>query len=148
LYDQGDSKPTLPAREAIMAKRRRRNGSSVRAWFKEQFQAHPEWLDVRENDTILNLWMTENNKTEVPDAIRANLASLKSKMRSELRGNKPGPRKTNRVAASSVAGEIDRLEVMIDNCISFARNLQVDKLDEVIKHLRRGRAQIMVAFDH
>jgi len=128
--------------------RRRRRGNSVRAWFKEQYDAHPELLDVRENDTILNQWMELNKKTEVPDSIRANLASLKSKMRSDKRGNKPGPKKANRVAASSVAGEIDKLEVMIDGCITFARNLQVDKLDEVIKHLRRGRAQIMVAFDH
>jgi hypothetical protein len=129
--------------------RKRKSGASVAAYFKALFEQHPEWLALRANKPVLDQWMADNNATTVPANIKANLASLKSKLRAEGRGHKgkkPGTKGASRAATGAVS-ELEHLEVMIDRCVEAARELAVKNIGPVLRHLRIARAEIVTLFD-
>ncbi len=137
--------------------RKKKKKLSLRAYFYQQFVAHPEWLDLKDNSAILEQWKVDNPGEEASDRIRANLASLKSKLRADKRGGvavpgkKRGPKPASAsvvvVVASAAIPELEKLEMLIDESVLFARSLAVAKLEPVIKHLRVARAQIIMMFD-
>ncbi len=135
--------------------RKKNKGQSLRGYFRHQLEEHPEWLDLKDNSAILEQWKIDNPGQDASERIRANLASLKSKMRADNRTDpngavvapkKTGPKKTN-VGPAAAVKELEKLEMMIDDCVSSARALAVDRLESVIKHLRIARAQIVLMFD-
>jgi hypothetical protein len=128
--------------------RKRKGGSSVAAYFTALFDQHPEWLALRENKAILDQWMKDNQKTTVPDNIKANLASLKSKLRAQkLRGAaKNGRKKGAAVKASAAERELEKLEEMIDQCVQAARESAVANIGPVLRHLRNARIEIVNLF--
>jgi hypothetical protein len=132
--------------------RKKSKKPSLRSYFKTHFDAHPEWLELKDNSGPLGQWQTDHPGQPVTAKIKANLASLKSKMRADLRGGSLRKAAPKTAAAVSVAPSaavegLEALEQMIDGCLAVARGMGVDRLGPVIKHLRIALAHIVLMFD-
>src|SRR5262245_33503830 len=132
----------------MMAKKRRK-GDSLSSYFRKVFTDHPDWLDLDHNKLVVEQWKQDHNGQEMIKREKGVMANMKSKMRAEKRGGKrrvlklAGPR----VSARAALADVERLEGMIDSCLAEARNLQVEDIELVVKHLRRARNNIVLLFD-
>ena len=134
-----------------MAKKRRRK--SMRAYFVEQFNQHPEWLELSDNSALVDQWMADHGGKAMPAKVKKSMATCKSSLRNALRssnGRRKGGRKKLAVldipARSAVSG-LDDLDAMIDKCLVAARDLNVIGIEPVLKHLRVAQAHIILLFD-
>src|SRR6478736_10526069 len=70
-----------------MAKKRSgKGGENVAGYFRKVFQEQPRLLHETSNQKLLDRWLADHpDQTEVPKAVKANLANLKSVLRSQQR---------------------------------------------------------------
>lgn len=141
-----------------MARKRRKN--SMRGYFREQFEQHPDWLDLADNSNIINQWIADHGGKEMPPKVKKSMATCKSSLRHAARsasgsgsgnGRKKGGRKKTLAVASAaprsaVAG-LEHLDEMIGTCLDTARGLYVVGIEPVLKHLRVAQAHIVLLFD-
>ena len=133
--DNGDGKP-----------------SSTMGYFRVIFQKNPRLLKTRSNEEVLKLWLADNpGQKQVPQKVKSTLANLKSLMRRKLRkrgsSNLQGlaedgfgpPRRSTKAKVSS----LETLEIQIDDCLTLARTLDREGLDNIIRHLRRARNEVV-----
>lgn len=137
-----------------MAKRKR-DGSGSWSYLNKLFDEHPEWLEQRSNDLILARYREDHGlaaDTPIEKAVKNNLANLKSVRRKKLRdAGKPravAAVKHTAVAVETVASprrtsKLEDLELLIDDCLTMARNLNRDGMDEIITMLRRARREVV-----
>lgn len=127
---------------------------STSGYFRRLFQENPKLLKSRSNEEVLNRWLADHPEmTEVPQNVKNNLANLKSVLRKKMRvkGAKKRaaatesaalPRKetpTRKIAAHT----LETLEEQIDECLTLARNLDPEGLEDVIRLLRRARNKVV-----
>jgi len=135
-----------------MARRRRRR-TSVRAYFREAFTTHPDWLRLSDNSEVLKQWSADHGGKAPDDKVKQSMAACKSAMRVEQGIATRGPHKARRrklvaaVPARAVLPDVEKLETMIYQADAYARTLEVHKLEPVVRHLRRALAHIVLAFD-
>lgn len=121
----------------------RRKRGSVSGYFRQLFDQHPEWLEGRSNDAILEQYRNDHGIAKdgaVPQSIKNNLANLKSALRkkSKIRGGK------KMVKVSQVSGsKLEALEELIDECLTLAKTLDREGLDQVIRKLRSARNDVV-----
>ena len=59
---------------------------STAGYFRKVFEEKPQWLNERSNKKLLKRWLADHpGQTEVPTSVKANLANLKSVLRSKRR---------------------------------------------------------------
>jgi len=109
------------------------------------YEEHPDWLDIKRNDLVLERYKQDHGGKEADDRIRANLANIKSVLRKQgLRG---GNHRVGRPVASAMARSggrgLEELEVQIDDALTMAKNLGREELESVIQHLRRARNEVV-----
>jgi hypothetical protein len=121
-------------------RRRRRRGQSVMGYFRQIFEQHPEWLKEKSNDLVLAQYRQDNKlaaDAAVDSRIKQNLANTKSIMRKHSR---TGGKARLQAAVAGLSGKrLESLEVLIDDCITLAKNLDREALHRVIDHLRTAR---------
>ena len=127
-------------------------GETTGGYFRRLFTEHPKWLTASTNADIVQRWLADNpGVTEMPKNIKNNLANVKSVLRSKLRkkpGRKPraeqaesaGDQETRR---SSGSQSLEMIEEQIDECLTLAKTLDRDGLEEVIRLLRRARNEVV-----
>jgi hypothetical protein len=131
------------------------NGENVSAYFKPILLENPSLLKGKSNQELLNRWLADHpGEKEVPNRIKAILSNLKSVLRKKLR-KKPGRKKAEEQVVETVmvlepaepvdAAEValESLEEQIDDCMSVAKSLDREGLDEVIRLLRRARNAVV-----
>lgn len=119
-------------------------------YFRKIFKQHPKYLGERSNKPLLDRWLKDHpGETEVPKAVRANLANVKSVLRSTKRKKtamrageiesvaQQRPVKVARVPSGG--SDLESLEHQIDECIISARILDREGLANVVDHLRLAR---------
>jgi hypothetical protein len=125
-------------------------GEPVQAYFRRIFEANPKLLRVRSNQKLLDQWLADHpDATEVPKNVKVGLQNIKGVMRSQKR-------KRKKAKAAAAAGPdvqpqrpapkknvLERLEEQIDDCLTFARDLENEGLESVISHLRRARNEVV-----
>ncbi len=125
---------------------------SIMGYFRTIFDENPKWLHERSNDKIAARWLQDNpGHDAMPKNVKNTLANLKSNLRKKTRG--PGSRKSK--AEDAAGGEVlaaavktkvkglDTLEIQIDECLTMARNIDRDALQEIIRLLRRARNEVV-----
>jgi hypothetical protein len=123
------------------------------SYFRKVFEEHPEWLREKSNDQVLARYREDHGLGDddpITFQIRSRLANLKSVLRKKYKiGRKkkraPQPEVSEIVLspAEIFQAEMERLEEQIDDCLTFAKNLDRKKLASVIHHLRRARNQVV-----
>ena len=137
--DGGDSQP---------------GGETTQGYFRRIFAENPELLKNRSNDKLLKRWLADHPGHEkVPANVKAGLSNVKSVLRS--RGRK---RRARKAAEATSRGEplqnharasrtskptLATLEEAIDDCMTLAKVLDRDRLDNIISHLRRARNEVV-----
>lgn len=131
------------------------DGGNVTDYFRQVFAENPTWLDTRSNDALFARWLKDHpGETEVPEPVRKNLSNVKSVLRSQSRKadvpKKPGRSKKDTLAtqhspdaARESGRKLDTLEEQIDECLTLAKNLDRDGLEDVINLLRRARNEVV-----
>ena len=135
-----------------MAKTKGRGGESISGYFRRLFESNPALLDHGKNDVILGQWQLDHPNQTIDDRIKGNLANTKSIMRKKF-GKVKRRHKRGKAAAidgaepkvhkvrSSIA-VLEKLEALIDECLSVARNQGSPGLDPSIKYLLAARRAV------
>jgi hypothetical protein len=128
-------------------------GESVAGYFRQVFDKHPRLLNKRSNAELFKIWLQDHPGHEtVPDKVKVGLQNIKSVLRQQ-RGKKGGRQKEAAAAEEAPApsarpaapkGALDRLEGLIDGCLSLARGLDPEGLGTVIEHLRQARNEVIL----
>lgn len=127
-------------------------GESISGYFRKIFRENPKLLKQRSNDELLSRWSLDHPGEPVTDRIKQNLANLKSILRKKRR-NKRGKGKkaaapvetalmTMTPAKKAYRG-LEALELEIDDCLTSARTLDREGLEDVINWLRRARNAVV-----
>jgi hypothetical protein len=118
-------------------------------YFRKVFKENPHLLKERSNKKLLQRWLADHpGETAVPKSVKANLANLKSVLRSKKRSKvaaraqlkqDPGqaPQKVARVPTGDT--QLELLEHQIDECLILAKTIDRDVLASIISHLRQAR---------
>jgi hypothetical protein len=128
-----------------MAKRRR---GSKSAYFREQFEKHPEWAAATTNKELMEQWKVDHPGKQMTKSHKQAMANVKSSLRHRKRGGKKRGAKLHqmltaagqRTGISSMVG----LEIRIDDCLSLARQMDADGLHNVISNLRKARNEVVL----
>jgi hypothetical protein len=127
----------------------------VAPYFRPIFEANRKLLKTRSNKELLERWLADHGGyKEVPKNVKSGLANLKSVMRKSLRSRR---KKKADATATSVAKpaaspflsknradtKLEKLEMLIDDCLTMAKVLDREGLDHVIKDLRRARNEVV-----
>ena len=137
-----------------MARGSKSEGTSKYAYFKQLFAKHPELLNGKQNDAILDHYLADHciaDGVELDKNVKSSMANLKSISRKKQRG-KPAASATTAAATSASAtaapkvragSKLEHLEEMIDDCLSMAKNHDRDGLKDVLHLLRRARNEVV-----
>src|SRR5947209_4936632 len=82
-------------------------GESVAGYFRKVFQEQPRLLHETSNQKLLDRWLADHpGQTEVPKSVKANLANLKSVLRSKQRKQVASRAEQARQAGQAAAGAV------------------------------------------
>lgn len=136
-----------------MARAKAKETESTAGYFKRLFEENKEWLNEGSNQELIDRWKKDHPGQDVTKSILNGLANTKSIMRKKLglgkrrrkRRKMAGaaaeqPAAARRVRASYAV--LERMEGMIDDCLTLARQQNSEGLDDLIKHLRLARRQV------
>ncbi|HLJ97331.1 MAG TPA: hypothetical protein VKU02_29500 [Gemmataceae bacterium] len=127
--------------------RRSKGGETVSGYFRKIFAQHPELLDSKSNQVLVERWKADHGATAMPNPIRSNLANLKSLLRKRRRlGLGIGEQSAAPAAVSTrsrASNGLETLEEQIDDCLTMAKNLDRTGLGEVIDLLRMARNKVV-----
>jgi hypothetical protein len=122
---------------------------NISAYFRQVFKEKPKWLEGRSNGEVLARWLKDHpGETVVSDRVKQNLSNVKSLLRNKLR-NKPGKAAAESQPAEPAAAPrkgvrgLETLEEQIDECMTLAKNLDREGLDDVINLLRKARNKVV-----
>jgi hypothetical protein len=128
-------------------------GESMAGYFRAIFKAQPKLLGERSNEPLLTQWLADHpDHSEVPDAVKASLSNTKSVLRSKKRKKKAvkhaepvqnGVEMVHVKAPAVKVKGLEALECQIDECLSVARNMDREGLDDVISLLRKARNAVV-----
>lgn len=125
-------------------------GETVTAYFRKVFAESPKLLGEKSNKDLLKRWLQDHpDQTEVPKSVRANLADLKSVLRSRKRNKLAKRADGNQLVQNGLkakiatvptgASALESLEHQIDECLISAKLLDREGLANVIDSLRKAR---------
>ncbi len=122
---------------------------SLSAYFRRHFEAHPDWLEAGTNAAVIERWQNDHAGEERTKKIDQTLANVKSQLRKKHGMIRHRKRKRGRPPGSGAGAEVkrartpvsilERLEGMIDQCLSFARAQNIEGFEGVINSLRHAR---------
>jgi hypothetical protein len=98
---------------------------------------------------LLQRWLTDHpGHREMPQKVKASLSNIKSTLRSKRRRKKATAPAENMVETANAPietgpSELEQLEVLIDDCLGQAKQVDREGLADVIDHLRRARNAVV-----
>src|SRR5262249_40287683 len=116
---------------------------SIAGYFRRIFRENPKLLGLKSNETLLQQWLADHpGHSEAPDSVKQGLANIKSVLRKKRKrkGRKAaaqsGQPAREKAPPATAAEErpLERLEYLIDQCLTIARDQQSAKLQGVIGH--------------
>jgi hypothetical protein len=122
-------------------------GENISGYFRMVFKENPALLHSRSNEVLLERWLKDHAwEKEVPARVKQNLANIKSILRKKSRKRKFGGGTAEPAVTSlrSVPSRgLESFEESIDDCLTKAKNLDRESLDNIIKLLRRARNEVV-----
>jgi hypothetical protein len=124
-------------------------------YFRRVFKENPTLLGSHSNAELFNHWLADHpGHAEVPKNVKGILFNLKSVLRKKRRKKVGAPKAVDHAVQAVVvatqpkpariaAKGLEALEEQIDDALTFARSLDRESLDEVIRLLRRARNAVV-----
>jgi hypothetical protein len=131
-------------------------GGSVSGYFKAIFRENPSLLKSTSNEDIFERWLKDHpSEKEVPDRVKGILFNVKSKLRKQLGAKRGRPRHEAQPAVAGQPAEVapmrrvplrwlEAVEERIDDCLTLAKHLDREGLEDVIGFLRKARNGVVV----
>jgi hypothetical protein len=128
------------------------NGESIAGYFRKVFAESPKLLKTRSNEKLLDRWLADHpDEKKVPDSVKSSLSNITSVLRSKKRKRRKAKAAAAEIAAGPAvvavktpkASVLESLEEKIDDCLTAARNLDKDGLEDVIRLLRKARNAVV-----
>src|SRR4051812_39400055 len=124
---------------------------SVSGYFRTLFEGNPKLLKTRSNDELLRRWLADHpGAKEVPNRVKQGLANVKSvlRKRGRQRGRRPEVVPDQTVAAVPPSSRrpsagLEQLEAQIDDCLTAARALGREGMENVLRLLRQARNEVV-----
>ena len=123
---------------------------SVSSYFRQYFKDHPRQLWKRSNEKALHQWLGDHpGYSEPPPTVKNTLANVKSLLRkvhpkrsahTAEEGEPAAPQPTPSRARPK---NLQQLEERIDDCMTFAREIDEEGLAEVLQLLRQARNRVV-----
>jgi hypothetical protein len=126
-------------------------GETTGGYFRRVFKENPKLLVTRSNEELLSRWLADHpGHKAVPPNIQKHLSNVKSVLR------KKGRKKHRKAKPAELDGAVqavnskptptritpkglEALEEQIDDCLTAAKKLDREGLDDVIRLLRNAR---------
>ena len=127
------------------------SGETIAGYFRKIFSENPGLLKKRSNATLLERWLADHpGEKAVPENVKTGLAYTKSVLRSKKRRRKKAKAEVAAGGGIPVAvprkpktSSLETLEEHIDDCLTFARQTDMDGLETVIRALRSARNSVV-----
>jgi hypothetical protein len=142
------------------AARKSGDGESIMGYFRPILEENRKLLKNRRNDELYDRWLKDHPEhKEVPEQVKNGLSNLKTALRKKYKIGKGKGKRGQKAAAApagdggaapvkraarGAAGQLERLEEQIDECMALARDLDREGLSKVIGFLRGARNQVVV----
>lgn len=127
-----------------MPRGRRAKPTSVSGYFRSLFQESPELIDQNNAQQLVSRFLAEHPGHD-EKRIRNSLANVKSLLRRQKRDHQD---RTGQIDSSNnnrfTHVSLELLEEHIDDCLTIARALDRQLLDQVIRLLRRARNEVVL----
>lgn len=126
----------------------------ISPYFRKLLEKRPDLVKNRSNEEIYDIWLTDHpGHKEVPTKVRNILSNIKSQLRNKKKRGRKRKAKAKAAATNGAVARgvvkststrsLEKLEEMIDDCLSLARNEAPQELETVIQHLRKARNQVV-----
>lgn len=128
-----------------MGRKKSQEGSSY-SYLKQLLLDNQDLLWGKKNADILARYRADHKMApdaEVEKKVMNNLANLKSVLRKATRKRRRAAAKQAGVKAPKPGTKLEALEERIDDCLTMARHLDAEGLQDVIQNLRRARNAVV-----
>ena len=131
------------------------NGETSSGYFRRVFKENPKLLVTRSNEELMARWVADHpGHKAMPPKVQGHMSNVKSLLRKkgrkklrrakkvEVDGALPAvstPPKPTRIAPKG----LEALEEMIDDCLTVAKRMDREGLDDVIRLLRNARNAVV-----
>ncbi len=131
------------------------NGETSSGYFRRVFKENPQLLVTRSNEELMARWVADHpGHKAMPPKVQGHMSNVKSLLRKkgrkklrrakkvEVDGALPAvstPPKPTRIAPKG----LEALEEMIDDCLTVAKRMDREGLDDVIRLLRNARNAVV-----
>jgi hypothetical protein len=126
--------------------------TSKSGYFRELFGEHPEWLKEGSNEDVIARWERDHPNQKMTDRDRQSMANIKSQLRKKAGMVRRRKRRKGKGAAAPVEQPVlaprrtrssftvlEKLEGLIDECLSLARQQESEGMQGIMKNLRVAR---------
>jgi hypothetical protein len=119
--------------------------NSVGGYFRVLFRENPGWLKSKSNAQVRERWEKDHPGEQWTNRISGNMANVKSQLRKRLNAGKAPAKGGPRPAAPRTrpSGTLDKLEILIDDCLVMARQMNSGHLDKAVNYLRSARNAVV-----
>jgi hypothetical protein len=131
------------------------SGETTASYFRRVFKENPKLLVTKSNDELLSRWLTDHpGEKEVPPNVKKHMGNVKSILRHKGRKKVAKPKPVEQDGAVPTVSTppkpvkvapkgLEALEEMIDDCLTVAKHMDREGLDEVIRLLRNARNAVV-----
>lgn len=130
---------------------------NIAAYWKKLLKRHPRLIKERKNEELYTIWKDEHpGYDEVPKNWQQGLSNVKTILRKNKKGKRRAAEGAEKPASAIDNGSprparsgrpssalLEALEQLIDDCLILANKVEADSLQEVVRHLRKARREVV-----
>jgi hypothetical protein len=131
------------------------SGETSSGYFRRVFKENPHLLATRSNEELMSRWVADHpGHTAMPPKAQGHMSNVKSLLRRKGRKKLGRPKKVEQDGAVQAVSTppkptriapkgLEALEEMIDNCLTAAKHMDREGLDDVVRLLRNARNAVV-----
>lgn len=132
-----------------MARRKRKDGLSLRAIFMAYFGSNPQWAKEKKNDAVLAQFAADHPTIKIDKSVKQAMANAKNTVRKGGVSGTKGKRKKMAQVAKAVSSEgtmsgLEMLADHLDDCLAMARQIGKDQFADVYSAMFTARNMLIM----
>jgi hypothetical protein len=139
----------------VIEKQAPESGETSSGYFRRVFKQNPKLLVTRSNEELMSRWLADHpGQKAMPPKVQGHMSNVKSLLRKKGRKKLGRPRKIEQDGAVQAVSTqpkpiriapkgLEALEEMIDDCLTVAKHMDREGLDDVIRLLRNARNAVV-----